>query len=109
MITILQGEILRLPCKYFGNFSIIKPDHVLQGSVITTLLFKTDEECESACLRNSQCKSYNKESIGDKRCELNDKTTEIFQDNATLIMKSNWTYKSTDYKYPLVSISRNFH
>ena len=77
-------------------------DAALQGSLIRTLLFGTDEECRFACLMEVQCKSYNKEIDGDKRCELNHKATEIKEDKVTLVKRPGWIFKSTNYSDPLV-------
>ena len=101
----IHSEILRLDCKRFANFSVSKLDVALQGSLITTLLFKSDKECSFACMMDFQCKSYNKENEGNKRCELNHKTTEDLRDNARLEKRPGWTFMSTDYNDPLV---RNF-
>eukprot|EP00112_Aurelia_sp_Birch-Aquarium-sp1_P000650 Seg1061.4 transcript_id=Seg1061.4/GoldUCD/mRNA.D3Y31 product="hypothetical protein" protein_id=Seg1061.4/GoldUCD/D3Y31 len=101
MISVIDGEILRLQCKRFANFSVIKQDEVLQGSVIGTLLFKSERECEFGCLMNDQCKSFNSQDNGDQICELNSKTTET--DEVVLVSKKGWTYKTTNYTYPLVS------
>eukprot|EP00112_Aurelia_sp_Birch-Aquarium-sp1_P004636 Seg1525.8 transcript_id=Seg1525.8/GoldUCD/mRNA.D3Y31 product=Tenascin-R protein_id=Seg1525.8/GoldUCD/D3Y31 len=98
----INAEILRLPCKNFANFSIIKPNAALQGSVIATLLFKSERECRFDCMLNSQCKSINREEQGDQTCELNNKTTEDRQDSATLVSKPGWTFQSTDYSYRLI-------
>eukprot|EP00112_Aurelia_sp_Birch-Aquarium-sp1_P021542 Seg583.4_Seg583.2 transcript_id=Seg583.4_Seg583.2/GoldUCD/mRNA.D3Y31 product="hypothetical protein" protein_id=Seg583.4_Seg583.2/GoldUCD/D3Y31 len=97
----IKSEILRLPCKSYANFSIIKHDTALQGSVIETLLFLTENQCKSKCLMERRCKSYNKENGGDMKCELNDKTTEDWRDwNVTVVKRPGWTFKSTDYIFP---------
>ena len=101
----IHPEILRLECKRFANFSVSKPDVALQGSLITTLLFKSDKECSRACMMDFRCKSYNTENEGSKRCELNYKTTEDPRDHAGLEERPGWTFMSTDYNDPLV---RNF-
>ena len=98
----IKGELLRLPCKSYANFSIIKHDNALQGSVITTLLFLTDNQCKSMCIMERKCKSFNREIGGDMRCELNDKTTEDWKDNVTAVARPGWTFKSTDYHFHLV-------
>ena len=101
----INGEILRLQCKSYANFSITKLDAALQGSVIATFLFTTEDECKSKCLMNLQCKSYNKETNGDMKCELNDKTTEDWKDNVTVSRRLGWTFRSTNYSFPRVSLA----
>ena len=101
-VSVIHTEVLRLECKRFANFSISKHNVALHGSLITTLLFKSNDECSSACMMNFHCKSYNKENEGKKRCELNHKTTEDREDNARLGKRPGWTFVSTDYDHPLV-------
>ena len=101
-MTVINTEILRLQCKRFADFTINVNDATLQGSLITTLLFRSDDECRFACMMDVQCKSYNKEIKGDERCELNRKTTEIKEDEATLVRRPGWIFKSTNYSDPLV-------
>ena len=103
IISTINSEILRLPCKHFANFSITKPDAALQGSIIATLLFKSENECRSECMINSQCKSINRQERGDQTCELNNRTTEDRNDGATLVNRPGWSFQSTDYSYGLVS------
>ena len=55
------------------------------------------------CLMERTCKSFNKETGGDMKCELNDKTTEDRKDNVTTVARPGWTFKSTDYNSHLVS------
>eukprot|EP00112_Aurelia_sp_Birch-Aquarium-sp1_P012396 Seg2608.1 transcript_id=Seg2608.1/GoldUCD/mRNA.D3Y31 product="L-rhamnose-binding lectin CSL3" protein_id=Seg2608.1/GoldUCD/D3Y31 len=98
----INGEILRLPCKSYANYSITKHDVALQGYVIATFLFTTENECKSKCLMNQQCKSFNKETRGDMKCELNDKTTEDWKDNVTVSKRLGWTFKTTDHSFPLI-------
>ena len=103
-VSVIHSEILRLQCKSFANYTINKNNSALQGSLIRTLVFRTDEECRFACMMDLHCKSYNKEVEGSGRCELNDKTTEIEEDNAMLVNRSGWIFKSTNYSDPLVRI-----
>ncbi len=88
-------RILRLSCKEYGNFSIVKENAVLQGSVLTTFAKATTAECEVKCLFNEQCNSINAEK-GDKTCELNGKSvTDYGIGEKQLVTKNNWVYKST--------------
>ena len=98
----LNCEILRLPCTSYANFSIIKQDYALEGSVIKTLYFVSENQCKSGCVMNPRCKSYNKEVDGDQRCELNDKTPEDKKDAATIVKRPGWIFGSTDFKFHLV-------
>ena len=98
----IKGELLRLKCKSYANFTIIKSNTALQGSVIATFLFLTDNECRFKCLMERKCKSYNKEIGGDMACELNDKTTEDWNDNVTAVERFGWTFRSTNYSFHLV-------
>lgn len=104
MILTSEAIIVRLSCKQYGNFSVIHPGYVLQGSVIATFHFLSQQECKFECLMNIWCKSVNIENGGDERCELNDKTPEDITDNVTLSAKSTWTFITTNYSDPLVSI-----
>ena len=101
-VSTSDAEILRLPCKHFANFSIIKPNAALQGSVIATLLFKSERECRFDCMTNSQCKSINRQEGGDQICELNNRTSEDLRDDVSLDPRPGWTFQSTDYADPLV-------
>ena len=102
MMSTINAEILRLQCKYFANFTKIQPNIVLQGSVIVTLLFKSEHECRFECTMNRHCKSFNKENQGDQRCELNSKTTVDIKDFSTMVWRPGWTLHSTDYDDRLV-------
>ncbi len=101
-------RILRLSCKEYGNFSIVKENAVLQGSVLTTFAKATTAECEVKCLFNEQCNSINVEK-GDKTCELNGKSVADYGiGEKQLVTKNNWVYKSTSYNDIQVSISIPF-
>ena len=104
----IESNILHLPCKSYANFSIIKHNTALQGSVIETLLFTTENECRSTCMMEHRCKSYNKETSGDMKCELNDKTSEDWRDwDAKAVNRTGWTFRSTNYNFSLVRYVRN--
>ena len=102
----IKSEILRLPCKSYANFSIIKHDTALQGSVIETLLFLTEYQCKSKCMMERRCKSYNRENSGEMKCELNDETSEDWGDyNSKVVDRPGWTFRSTNFSFPLVSFA----
>ena len=98
----LGAVILRLPCKFYGNFSIVKKEMALSGALITTLHNMNEEECKTECRYNYQCKSVN---INNARteCELN---TKVIEDEGVqqLVEKPGWFYTSTSYEDRLVSI-----
>lgn len=99
------GHILRLPCLEFANFSIVKTGLKLNGSVLTTLNYASEDECENECIDHRLCKSINFKS---NICELSSKSTEDHFDNVQLSNVNGWTYKSTDYKEPNVSLSTHY-
>ena len=94
------GHILRLPCLEFANFSIVKTGLKLKGSVLTTLNYASEDECDNQCINHRLCKSINFKS---NICELNSKSTDDHFDNVQLSNVTGWTYKSTDYKETNVS------
>ena len=105
-----KSEIIRLPCKSYANFSIIKSNTALQGAVIETLLFQTENQCKSKCLMEDRCKSFNTEDGGDMKCELNNKTSEDWKDmNFQVVKRPGWTFKSTDYNFTQVRFVAKNH
>ena len=86
----------------YALFSNFTNNTVLQGSIIKTLLKKSQEECEVECVNEFACKSINSENAGQNTCELNSESASDPSDNVTLTAKSGWTFKSTNYSDPLV-------
>ena len=101
-ISLVNGVIIRCPHLLYGNFSITKIGMVLFGnSIINTFNNINHEECEMACINHDQCKSINIDHSG-TTCQLNDKLNG--EGGAVLISQDGWSYKSTDYQDPLVSL-----
>eukprot|EP00794_Sanderia_malayensis_P006700 gene6700-7462_t len=86
----------------YANFSYVSENTVLQGTVISTLTKKTQEECEKACVDEYFCKSINIENAGNRKCELNSENVLEKWTNLTLTRMIGWSYKATDYNNTLV-------
>ena len=95
-----NGEILRLKCENYANFSVEEPNRKL-ASTFLTFEGLDKSECQYECIRNKQCKTININE-DELRCELNDKSTEDKRDNVTTIIAAGWTYSSTNYNEALV-------
>eukprot|EP00794_Sanderia_malayensis_P008651 gene8651-9583_t len=103
LVQSFVGHILRLPCKEVGEFTIVKDNLVLQGSIINTLSGLEDFDCEHECRMNPQCKSINIEKEGSKLCQLNSVSTgEISNGESNLVAKFGWNYKTTNYSAKLI-------
>ncbi|XP_065071781.1 uncharacterized protein LOC135696328 isoform X2 [Rhopilema esculentum] len=91
----VKGEILRLPCKTFANFSVVLHGHSLDATYRT--LENLDEQmCKTECIIEGQCKSINiNKDLG--ICQLNDKSAQNPNDRVKTDAKSGWTYFSTRY------------
>ncbi len=100
--TAVNCYILRRSCLQYANFSYIRENAVLQGSVIRTLMNKSPEECETECIGEYLCKSINLENANQRACELNRYSEADVADGKTLTKKTGWTFKSTDYSDLLV-------
>ena len=100
----VDGFILRLPCQRSANFSIVRQDVALQGSVIETFMFSEISECQSHCIFNEGCKSINYQDNGENICELNNITTEDMRYKIKLTPRRGWKYMTTDHNYTLVFI-----
>ena len=98
----VDGFILRLPCQRSANFSIVRQDVALQGSVIETFMFSEISECQSHCIFNEGCKSINYQDNGENICELNNITTEDMRYKIKLTPRKGWKYMTTDHNYTLV-------
>ncbi len=100
--TAVNCYILRRSCLQYANFSYIRENAVLQGSVIRTLMNKSPEACETECIGEYLCKSINLENANQRACELNRYSEADVADGKTLTKKTGWTFKSTDYSDLLV-------
>lgn len=97
------GHILRLPCKRFADFRAVQKNHALEdGWVIRTIENTNVRKCQSECLKNNKCKSFNSYNDG-SACELNSRSANDVQDDVKTVPRSGWTYHSTSYKDALVS------
>eukprot|EP00794_Sanderia_malayensis_P017984 gene17984-19781_t len=102
-ISSVKGNILRLPCKEVGEFTIFKDNFTLEGSVIATFPNLEDFDCEEKCRITPQCKSINIEKEGNKLCQLNSNSTWEYRNGENaLTAKPGWIYKTTDYNATLI-------
>eukprot|EP00794_Sanderia_malayensis_P000105 gene105-715_t len=86
----------------YANFTYIKDDTVLQGTVIATFDNQTVKECEGKCYDEYWCKSINIEKSGLKTCELNMESEADKTFLLTLTKKNGWQFRSTDFTDPLI-------
>eukprot|EP00794_Sanderia_malayensis_P018638 gene18638-20519_t len=91
----LHARILRLNCISFGNFSYVRKNHALLGSILASVDFLARDECESKCIFNQLCKSVNIHNNG--TCQLNSKSASDPKDNSKLVQMQHWTFLSTSY------------
>ncbi len=102
LLRITAAHILRLSCTDYANFTIVKENVVLQGSLLATFLDIAEADCEQQCILKERCKSINVEKVA-RTCELNDRATTDFVDGEKILVpKSNWIYKATDHNEILV-------
>ena len=84
-----------------GHFLVSHPGKLLQGSVLSESNH-IEEDCETACLLDSRCKSININSVNGAKCQLNSR---IVGDSGTdLVARSEWTYKTTNFSTTQVII-----
>ena len=104
------GNILRLPCKTYGNFSVEKQGFMLAGHVLASLEVSTVDLCEQHCLYHPNCSSINWKTptSGSANCQINEKSTEDLYFDLKLSPSSEWTYKTTNYKERHVSYFLSF-
>ena len=99
------GHIIRLPCKKFADFRAIQKNHALEdGWVIRSIDNTNVHECQSECLKNERCKSFNSFNDG-TACELNSRSADDAKDGVITVPRSGWTYHSTLYNDALVSMT----
>ena len=93
--------ILRNECMNDGQF-ISYPGKILQGAILS-ISQQNEHDCQTECLLNDRCKSFNFDIDGKSECQLNSK---IAGDNGTeFVSKIGWTYKSTNFSSTQVNIS----
>ena len=104
------GNILRLPCKTYGNFSVEKQGFMLAGHVLASLEVSTVDLCEQHCLYHPNCSSINWKTptSGSANCQINEKSTEDLYFDLKLSPSSEWTYKTTNYTERHVSYFLSF-
>ena len=94
MVRFKDSVILRNECMSDGHFIINHPGKVLHGSVISTSS-QDEQDCQTACLMDTRCKSVNVNTNNGFGCELNEK---IVGDSGTeFIERSGWNYMSTNF------------
>ena len=100
IISQSHGEILRLKCATYANFSVEENNRKLESTFLTLHGLDTPQ-CQSECSLNKRCKTIN---INEDEliCELNDKSSEDVKDNVTTVAGVGWTYYSTRYNETLV-------
>ena len=97
--TCAKGLILRMWCETYADFTIFKREKGLDGSPLKEISNTNDRGCMRLCVQHPKCRSYNVERTASK-CELNSKA--LGDENALLVSRPGWIYKSTDYSSTLV-------
>ena len=104
----IDARILRLPCETFADFSYVKEDQVLQGSLLATFNDKSEEQCADQCVLNYYCKSINIKNDATV-CQLNSQSAADVSDNCSLVAGVGWKFKSTNYTDRMVVINNNIN
>ena len=87
-------HILRNECMLDGQFDVGHAGKVLQGALLSTSE-KNELDCQTACLKDSRCKSINIKIDNGSGCHLNSK---IVGDNGTYFTeKTGWIYQTTNF------------
>ena len=102
LITETNGEILRLKCGTYANFSVIYENQRLRHHTFLTLVDTDKPTCQYECGRNRRCKSINVNE-DEYICELNEKSADDLKDNVTTNLEVGWISYSLSYKEILVS------
>ncbi|XP_065071507.1 uncharacterized protein LOC135696142 isoform X2 [Rhopilema esculentum] len=91
-----NGEILRLPCKIFANFTAVLHDQSL-SSTFRSLDNLDEQMCKFECIMEHRCKSINlNRELG--ICQLNSKSAQDPKDFIETQIKEGWTYYSTRFE-----------
>ena len=97
----INGEILRLPCRIFANFSVVLHDHSLSSPFRSFDNFY-EQMCKAECIMEHRCKSINlNKELG--ICQLNNKSAQDPKDFIEEQKKEGWTYYSTRFEEQNVS------
>ena len=95
-----MGEILRLSCETYANFSIIEENKRIGNSFRT--MFDTDKSsCQYECAKEPRCKSVNFND-GVQVCELSEKSSDDPKDSITTNADNGWDFFSPSYHEILV-------
>ena len=89
--------IVRNECEESGEFSVVRQNYILNGSVISTLYNQTLNSCKYHCTGHYSCKSFNMEKKEPGECQLNSITIEESKNTVWLIRKHGWIFSSTSY------------
>lgn len=103
LVAHCQTTILRLGCGSYAHFGVIEPNRKLPEPFLT--LYGPDTEwCKLQCIAHPSCKSisFREEGV----CELNNKTANDHTSKITTIYHEKWTYYTTHYNDPFVSITK---
>ena len=97
----VDSFILRNECMLDGQFVVRHAGKVLLGAVLFTSE-KNELDCQTACLKDSRCKSINVNVDSGSRCQLNDR---VLGDNGTYFTKKKgWIYQTTDFSATQVKL-----
>ena len=91
------SHILRLSCKMFAQFTVIKDDAILQGSVLGTFNNMDVPECQFECMKHPMCKSINTNEGKCSQCQLSANSTEDPRELNRVTSRFGWKYFSTDF------------
>ena len=97
------ARILRRSCLHYANFSYVRSNKILEGSLLGTFSNHSPDQCEARCVHEYFCKSINVQIADPKTCQLNGDSESDASDYVTLTTKSGWTFKSTNFSEPNVS------
>eukprot|EP00795_Rhopilema_esculentum_P007866 gene7866-13744_t len=87
---ICHPEILRLSCKFYGDFNIVLAGFADTGSTLKTLVSQSRRQCVLECLSFQACQAVNFKSNGGD-CELVGRGL-----SNALVAKAGWVYLTTD-------------
>ena len=102
LIKVGDSTILRLACKYHGDFSIVLDGLADSGAVLKQHSSKTRRECTLECISLPTCQAINHQPNGGN-CELIGRN--LTESKNLLILRTGWTYLTTDDNELNVSLS----
>ena len=110
LLPVLHCYVLRLSCKHAANFTIEKVGYFLKGSTLKKLGILNREKCFNSCMVHQQCKAINMKKYGTvAECNLLKRSSEDPNDNVQLTQRDGWSFWSTNYSDPLVSVKWNHY